>query len=321
VIGSVRAALEKDGGENLVLSRAQLSDLLAIAQGQGYTAPESAYPALAAHQGARKEATFKEIAKRAVADNSPQPALSEIGELLATPVGIAIDFFGALAKEKRHTFSINENFAGPLSELVNLNAAIHVIAWVGFAAFEDYRVEGKAVQNVIRTVDGFLDQQRIPKVADAGRNKGAVVGSSFVNRRAGAPGWEPKFRVQDTGGKDYFCRSFRAPVLCDDHAGACFSAAYCGVTPVLVKTEARQHRKAGVVSHAGFMPAARHVVRLLASADSRRRLLSDADRIRMPHRNARQRSEFGDAEDAPADIRAEDLVRVRRGGSTKKGSE
>ena len=134
-----------------------------------------------------------------------------------------------------------------------------------------------------------------------------MAGPSFVNRRSGRPGFEPHYDVADTGGKDQYCRDNRAPIIIDDNAGIAVSCAFIGVTPLLVASPKKQHKKAGVSVFSGLPAALNHAFRMLKNGDSRRRLIWEAENLRQPHTNARARFDFGDASHAPANIIAADF--------------
>ena len=134
------------------------------------------------------------------------------------------------------------------------------------------------------------------------------MGLTYVNRKLGAPQYNYKRNTEDTGGKDFFCRLHRSPILIDDHAGICAGAADCGVYPVLVASGKHRQEKEGVTVYMGFPAACRHVVGLLRDRDQRARLIAMAGSIQLPRPRARERFDFANLESAPSFITAADFV-------------
>ncbi|TFH28477.1 MAG: hypothetical protein E4H00_08710 [Myxococcales bacterium] len=274
---------------------------------KGHSSDQAGFPALSGHQGKASEASFRQVAERAVASASVPSSVAEADDIFATPVRIVVDLFGTLMFENRDGPYIPHFHTEPLRQILTANALVDICGYVGFRAYEKYHDEGGTIQIGILTVKKFLQQEKIPTTRDTARGRGSVTGPFFVNRKSGRPGHEPNFDVTDTGGKDHYCRDNRAPIIIDGDAGIAASCAFIGVRSLLVGSAKKQHRKAEITVFAGLPSALNHACRLLKNGDSRRRLIWEAEHLRQPHATARSHFDFSDASHAPAYITAADF--------------
>ena len=305
ILADCERAIGENDGENLVISREQLRDIVHLLK--GHSASSTEFPVLAGHQGRAAEASFKEVAAKAAACAAIPRPIVESDEVFATPVRVIVDLFDTFLFENRDGPYIPHSHADPLRRLLTANALVDFVSFVGFAAYQAFHKEGGIVQIGIHKVRQFLKQEEVPTIRDSVRRQGAAAGPFYVNRRSGRPGWEPHHQTRDTGGKDQYCLDNRAPIIIDDNAGIAASCAFIGVTPLLVCSPKKAHRRAGVTAFSGLPAALQHAYRLLTAPDSRRRLIWEAQNLRQPHGNARVRFDFGDAANAPGNITAADF--------------
>ena len=203
---------------------------------------------------------------------------------------------------------IRYDHLAPVNDILDANADIRVCSFVGFEEYDHQAEEGGICHRSRLTLEHWLRQHRVARQREPAAHRGAFVNLTYVNRKLGRPEWNYKRQTEDTGGKDWFCRVHRSPILMDDHDGICAGAADCGVTPVLVASDRHPQQMAGVSSFRGFTAACRHVVSMLRNRDQRARLIAASSHIQVPRPRARERFDFANLEHALGHITSTDFI-------------
>ena len=195
----------------------------------------------------------------------------------------------------------------PVLDLLASNADFEICSYVGFKEYCEMTVEGGLCHRSSRVVRDWMTHHRVPTEPSLGLRRGAYRGLHWVNRKLGAPAFERNNGIEDSGGKDWRCRTQKSPIIVDDHAGTCAGCADCGITPVIVASRKHPQQREGVPSYEGFAAAIRHVVGMLRNRDQRATLIEQANQIQVPRARARERFDFADVNNAPQYITAADF--------------